>query len=63
MCLKFEVVRGPVGVAWCGGQPESAPKPNEAKPKMCGALPTNRHKPSPIDLRRSRGVPTTIHNF
>ncbi len=30
--------------------PQPAPKPDEAKPKMPGALPTNRHKPIPIDF-------------
>ncbi len=30
--------------------PKSAPKPDETKPKMPGAVPTNRHKPMPIDF-------------
>ena len=30
--------------------PKSAPKPDEAKPKMPGSVPTNRHKPIPIDF-------------
>ncbi len=30
--------------------PNSAPKPDEAKPKMPGEVPTNRLKPSPIDF-------------
>ena len=30
--------------------PKSAPKPDEAKPKMPGAVPTNRHKPIPTDF-------------
>ncbi len=31
-------------------RPESAPKPDETNPKMPGAVPTNRHKPSPTDF-------------
>ncbi len=30
--------------------PKSAPKPNEAKPKMPGAVPTNWREPIPIDF-------------
>ncbi len=30
--------------------PKSAPTPDEAKPKMPGAVPTNRHKPIPNDF-------------
>ncbi len=30
--------------------PKSAPKPDEAKPKMPEAVPTNKHKPIPIDF-------------
>ncbi len=29
--------------------PKSAPEPDEAKPKMLGAVPTNQHKPNPIE--------------
>ena len=31
-------------------KPKSAPKPDETKPKMTGAVPTNRHKPIPNDF-------------
>ncbi len=30
--------------------PKSAPKPDEAKPKMPGAVPASRHKPMPNDF-------------
>ena len=30
--------------------PKSDPKPDEARPRTPGAVPTNRHKPSPIDF-------------
>ena len=30
--------------------PKSAPKSDEAKPNMPGAVPTNKHKPIPIDF-------------
>jgi hypothetical protein len=30
--------------------PKSAPKPDETKPKMPRAVPTNRHKPIPFDF-------------
>ncbi len=30
--------------------PKSGPKPDEAKPKMPGAVPTDRHNLSPIDF-------------
>ena len=29
--------------------PNSAPEPDKAKPKITGAVPTNRHEPIPID--------------
>ncbi len=35
--------------------PKSNPKPDEAKPKMPGAVPTNRHKPRPIDFGQVSG--------
>ncbi len=46
--------------------PKSAPKPDEAKPKMAEAKPTNKHKPIPIDFGSGswcRGVSIRIQNF
>ncbi len=37
-------------------EPQSAPKPDEANPKMPGAVPTNRHKPIPNDFEAGFGV-------
>ncbi len=39
----------------CDVGPKSEPKPDEAKPKMPGAAPTNRHKPIPIDFESVSG--------
>ncbi len=45
-------------------RPESAPTQDEAKPKMPGAAPPNRHNLIPIDFwGRFRGFPNTIQNF
>ncbi len=35
---------------WSPARADPAPKPDEGKPKMPGAVPTTRHKPMPIDF-------------
>ncbi len=44
-------------------EPKAAPKPDGAKTKMLGAVPTNWHKPIPTDFGPTSGASTTVQNF